>query len=241
MSPTQAARDLAALLGIPLPTHAPAASPADPATTRRLAEALRRVPPRSFQPHPWAKLTDQEWAALRPWLTGGDRKRRGRPPQNLRRTADAIFWVAASTGPWRELPAELGKPGSAHQALRRWAKSSTLYWLVLGCCLPDSKVSPLLKRLAWFVCRAFRRMGRLLPFASLRQMERHGFKDALPQWPLQVPDRNLSKTTSLLVRGAIQEIASGGLEALQAARDAVGSCLGVIRQAQTSLRAWRLR
>lgn len=110
-----------------------------------------------------------------------------------------------------------------------------------GCCLTDSKVSRILKRLAWLVCHAFRRIGRLLPLASLRQMERHGFKDARPQWPLRVPDRNLSKTTSLLVRGAIQKLSTGGIEALRAARDAVGSCLGVIRQAQTALRAWRLR
>jgi hypothetical protein len=151
------------------------------------------------------------------------------------------------------MPSSGSPPAPGHGANCRWswtsqaprtrrrAKSSTLYWLVLGCCLPNSKVSPILKRLAWFVCRAYRRMGRLMPFASLRQMERHGFKDALPQWPLHLPDRNLSKTTSLLVQGAIQEISLSGMEALEAARAAVSACLNVVRLAQTCLRGWRLR
>lgn len=105
-----AAQTLAAILGMPLPAHA---APADPATARRLAEALRRVAPTSFPAHPWAKLTNQEWAALRPWLTGGDRRRRGRPPTDLRRIADAI-----SGSPPALAPGANCRPSWASQARR---------------------------------------------------------------------------------------------------------------------------
>jgi hypothetical protein len=77
-------------------------------------------------PEPWRPIADLEWAELRVWLPHGDsdvpHRGPGRPPKNLRRTVDAIFWVAASKGPWKDLLPELGKPGTAHRTLTRWAR-----------------------------------------------------------------------------------------------------------------------
>lgn len=85
--------------------------------------------PRQLIPRAWAPMTDAEWAALRPWLPGADpdaAPRRGARARDLRRTVDAIFWVAASSGPWRDLPAGLGRPDSAGRTLRRWARAGVL-------------------------------------------------------------------------------------------------------------------
>lgn len=87
--------------------------------------ALRPTPPT-----PWQPLTDSEWAALLPLLRPGAPL--GRPPANLRRTWDAIFWVACSKTPWHHLPAHLGRPDTAHRALRRAARAGLLDRLLIA-------------------------------------------------------------------------------------------------------------
>ncbi len=100
------------------------------------ALAPHRLPPR-----PWRALTDLEWADLRVWLPHGDPDAvptRGRPRVDLRRTVDAIFWVAASSGPWKALPEELGKWGTAHRTLARWARAGVLETLLVKVCTRDT-------------------------------------------------------------------------------------------------------
>lgn len=161
--------------------------------------------PRSLVRRPWAPLTDQEFAELRPWLPGGnpdaDAPRRGRKPENLRRTLDAIFWIAASTGPWKHLPEHLGKPGSASRALRRWARDGVLEPLLTKVTHPDAEASPALLGLAWWVARSFRRMARVVSTAALALAQKLlCLVDACPAWPLQLPDRNLSKTAQAALK-----------------------------------------
>ena len=67
-------------------------------------------------------LTDEEWAFFEPFVieTGPFR---GRPPGGHRRVLDAIFWVARTGTPWRDLPPELGNWNSVHRQYRRWTTS----------------------------------------------------------------------------------------------------------------------
>jgi len=73
-------------------------------------------------PHPFRPLTDAEYDLLRRHLPETE-GRRGRPPADRRRTLDAIFWVACSAGPWKDLPRDLGRADTASRQLRRWART----------------------------------------------------------------------------------------------------------------------
>jgi transposase len=79
-------------------------------------------------------LTDEEWAFFDPFVieTGPFR---GRPPGSHRRVLDAIFWVARTGIPWRDLPPELGNWNSVHRQYRRWTTSGL--WDVLLQALAD--------------------------------------------------------------------------------------------------------
>jgi transposase len=67
-------------------------------------------------------LSDEEWAFFAPFVIESG-ARRGRPPADHRRVLDAIFWIARTGAPWRDLPAELGNWNSVHRQYRRWTAS----------------------------------------------------------------------------------------------------------------------
>jgi transposase len=142
-----------------------------------------RFPLRRTRPQPWAPLTDAEWEALAALIP----RQRGRPPADRRRTFDAIFWVACSRGPWRELPAELGRADTAHRALRRYAASGLLERLLIAVSRHPLGGDPILLNLEWRVVRAFRRAWRQLSGAALGLARRLGLESALPapvdDWP----------------------------------------------------------
>jgi transposase len=161
--------------------------------------------PQQFIPKPWRPLTDAEWAALRVWLPHGDPDKPhqgpGRPPKDLRRTVNAIFWVACSKGPWKELPAELGKPGTAHRTLSRWARAGVLEPLLVKVAHPAAEGSPALRALGYWLARAFRRMARIVSTAALGLVrDVLGLVDAWPKSPLILPDRDLSKSARKALR-----------------------------------------
>ena len=64
-------------------------------------------------------LTDGQWERIEPLLSGrqGDR---GRTGTDNRRFADAVFWLARTASPWRDLPAEPGNWRTVHCRFRRW-------------------------------------------------------------------------------------------------------------------------
>lgn len=64
-------------------------------------------------------LNDNEWAYFEPFVTETG-PLRGRPPTDHRRVLDAIFWIARTGAPWRDLPEELGNWNSVHRQYRRW-------------------------------------------------------------------------------------------------------------------------
>jgi len=138
-------------------------------------------------------MTDAEWALLGPLVTRALVPHRGRRAEDPRRSWDAIFWVACSSGPWRDLPESLGKPDTAHRTLRRAARSGLLDKLLMG--LSDHpKVKRVLDPLGWRIARAWRRAARLLTMPQLLLAKFLGLTDALPCRPDRLPRPFLSET-----------------------------------------------
>ena len=66
------------------------------------------------------KLTDEEWAAIRPMLPN---KPRGVPRVDDRRVLNGIFWVLRSGAPWRDLPHEFGPYTTCYNRFVRWRRA----------------------------------------------------------------------------------------------------------------------
>jgi transposase len=155
--------------------------------------------PFAFPERPWERLTDAEFAALRtfiqaPLIQGTmiqgtqARPRPGRPHENLRRTLDAIFWIATSREPWRMLPPDLGKADSAHRMLRRWAKAGVLDRMMEALAAPaESDHARLLHGMGWWLCRAWRRTARVAPVTSLELIRRLNLVSAWPAETITLP------------------------------------------------------
>ena len=65
-------------------------------------------------------LTDVQWAVLEP-LIEACRPKGKTPPQDLRRTIEAILWRHQNGAKWRAVPTELGPWWRAAQTFIRWA------------------------------------------------------------------------------------------------------------------------
>ena len=85
------------------------------------------------------ELSQEEWAFFEPFVIERGPKR-GRPPADHRRVLDAIFWVARTGAPWRDLPEEAGKWSSVYRQFVRWTQSGL--WDVLLEALVESRVTP---------------------------------------------------------------------------------------------------
>jgi transposase len=66
------------------------------------------------------ELTDNEWAAVRPFLPN---KPRGVPRVNDRRVLNGIFWVLRSGAPWRDLPETFGPYTTCYNRFVRWGRA----------------------------------------------------------------------------------------------------------------------
>lgn len=64
-------------------------------------------------------MEDAEWVFFEPFLIA-IRGRGGRPASDHRRILDAVFWIARTGSPWRDLPEEFGKWSSVYRQFRRW-------------------------------------------------------------------------------------------------------------------------
>ena len=84
-------------------------------------------------------LSDEEWAVFAPFVIEQGPKR-GRPPADHRRVLDAMFWIARTGSPWRDLPGELGRWASVYKQFLRWTRSGL--WDVLLEALADSGAVP---------------------------------------------------------------------------------------------------
>ena len=85
------------------------------------------------------RLSDAEWAFFEPFVIERGPKR-GRPPADHRRVLDAIFWIARTGSPWRDLPEEAGKWSSVYRQFLRWTRSGL--WDVLLEALAESRAAP---------------------------------------------------------------------------------------------------
>ena len=92
----------------------------------------------------------------------------------------------------RDLPPELGRPDTAHRALRRWARAGILDHLLAALAGPFA--SDALRRLEYPICRAWRRCARIATMHSLLLAKRLGLLDALPCAPWHLPNPDLSET-----------------------------------------------
>ena len=66
-------------------------------------------------------LTDAQWEVLAP-LIEACRPQGKTPPQDLRRTIEAIIWRHENGAKWRSVPAELGPWWMAAQTFIRWSR-----------------------------------------------------------------------------------------------------------------------
>jgi hypothetical protein len=64
------------------------------------------------------RLTDEEWACLRPLLPQNGQ--RGRQWREHRTILDAILWVLINGASWRELPEEFGPWQTVYYRYARW-------------------------------------------------------------------------------------------------------------------------
>ncbi|TCH99067.1 transposase [Roseococcus sp. SYP-B2431] len=136
---------------------------------------------------PHAPLSDAEWEALGPFVL---RCHRGRPCDHRARF-DAIFRLAATDGPWRDLPETYGKPDTISRYFRRLAHEG--FWERILLALAAVPESHPLRRLLGPICRAARRAIRLRGLRIILLARRLNLKRALPAPPWMCPDPDLSE------------------------------------------------
>jgi hypothetical protein len=93
------------------------------AAKRATRQALRREGPLKAAaiPPEEARLTDEQWALVRPLLPP-QRGGIGRPPNDHRAVLGGILWVARTGSSWREMPEEYGKWETAYRRHELWTK-----------------------------------------------------------------------------------------------------------------------
>ena len=67
------------------------------------------------------EVTDEQWARVGPHLPG-QKHHPGRTAENNRRFINAIYWLAKTGSPWRDLPERFGCWNSVFQRYNRWCK-----------------------------------------------------------------------------------------------------------------------
>ena len=84
-------------------------------------------------------MDDAEWAFFEPFIVA-IRGRGGRPATDHRLVLDAVFWIARTGSPWRDLPEEFGKWSSVYRQFRRWTLASL--WEMILEALNESGARP---------------------------------------------------------------------------------------------------
>ncbi|MGG5823943.1 transposase [Falsiroseomonas sp. HW251] len=134
-------------------------------------------PLRPTEPHPFAPMTEPEWAVFAPYVA----ERLGRPPKDLRATWDAIFHVVVTGCSWQALAGGRVTPGAAHAALARAARNGLLDRLV--CAVSRHPFAPEeMAGFEWRIVRAVRRIARQARPETLYLAAGYGLESALP-WP----------------------------------------------------------
>jgi transposase len=177
-------------------------------------------------PHPWAPMTDEEWAFLRPLLPR-HRQRRRRPPHGRRpgppgrrlprghaqapeggrRRPRAL--EGGGRAPWKALPPEFGKPDTAARTFRRWAREGLWERLLRLVSDKSGARTPLVATLRYRVCCAFRRAIKLLGLRGIVLARRLGLYSALPAPSQYLPDPDLSEIYMPVILRALDRMRDG--------------------------------
>ena len=67
-------------------------------------------------------LSDEQWTLVEPLLPGKSTDP-GRTGSDNRMALEAILWIVRTGAPWRDLPQEFGRWGTAYLRFYRWAKA----------------------------------------------------------------------------------------------------------------------
>jgi transposase len=67
------------------------------------------------------EVTNEQWATIEPHLPG-KKSDPGRTEGDNRSFINAVFWVARTGFPWRDLPAQFGPWGAVYKRFSRWGK-----------------------------------------------------------------------------------------------------------------------
>ena len=137
---------------------------------------------------PQAPLSDAEWHALQPYLPALAASGRS---CDHRSRLDAIFRLAATDGPWRELPAEYGRPDTVSRYFRRLTHDGL--WERLLTALAAAPEGHPLRRIQGLICRACRRAIRIRGLALIVLARRLNLRRALPGPSWMCPDPDLSE------------------------------------------------
>jgi transposase len=152
---------------------------------------------------PHNPLSDAEWQALLPHIL---RRFRGRPCDHRARF-DAIFRVAATDGPWRDLPEPYGKPDTVSRYFRRLTHEGLWEHLLLA--LASAPEGHPLRNLLAPICRAARRAIRLRGLRIIFLARRLDLKRALPAPPWMCPDPDLSEKLFALQSARLEAVVQG--------------------------------
>ena len=149
----------------------------------------------------WEPLSEKEWAALAPFIR---RQGPGRPVRDPRARLDACFRAATSGEAWARIEASPFRPDTVHRQFRRWAHAGL--WTRLLRAVARRRPPTVLRRLAHWICRAYRRALRLLGLAGIVLARRLGLLSALPGPPWMLPDPDLSATVFRALGRALQRL-----------------------------------
>ena len=67
-------------------------------------------------------ITDYQWAKMEPHCLGRKRDP-GRTGSDPRQFLEAVFWIARTGAPWRDLPSDFGKWNTIYRRFRDWARA----------------------------------------------------------------------------------------------------------------------
>ena len=68
------------------------------------------------------EVSDETWVVIAPLLPG-KKSDPGRTAKNNRKFVNAVFWLAKTGSPWRDLPERFGNWNSVFRRFRRWANN----------------------------------------------------------------------------------------------------------------------
>jgi transposase len=82
------------------------------------------------------EISDKQWATIKELLPGKPGNP-GRTAEDNRLFINAVFWIARTGAPWRDLPERFGEWNSVFQRFNRWCKRGVWERLLAACQDPD--------------------------------------------------------------------------------------------------------